>query len=147
MTCIAYRDGTLAADSLATAIHGYTTGHIRKIFELREGVLAGICGYAPHAFELLRWYEKGRPGAQPAAADPEHTGTLVVFRHEGANPLIFEGGYGQEEGFAPYWAYGSGAEIALGAMYREATAEQAVEAAIALHTACGGPIRVLRHKA
>ena len=45
---------------------------------------------------------------------------------------------------APYYAIGSGAHLALGAMWQGATAEQAVECAIALDIGCGGTVDVIR---
>lgn len=47
----------------------------------------------------------------------------------------------------PYYALGSGSAVALGAMQCGATAEQAVEAAIALDIYSGGPVRVLKQEA
>ena len=45
---------------------------------------------------------------------------------------------------APYYAIGAGSHLALGAMWKGATAEEAVECAIALETGCGGAIDVIR---
>ena len=146
MTVICYRDGVLASDSLAQSLYSTRSGTIQKIFDLEHGVFASTTGYAPAAQKLLHWYrsEGGHAGLteQPGAPDEEHIGCIQVFWPDGIE--IFEKGVRQIEATAPFHAYGAGREIALGAMWMGATAEQAVEAAIALHTSCGGPVQVLR---
>ena len=50
-------------------------------------------------------------------------------------PMRIEGGY---------WAIGSGAQAALGAMYMGATPEEAADVACAIDPFCGGPVTVER---
>lgn len=157
MTIIAYRDGILCADSQAQTAGDVRMGALSKIFDMTAdfglepghrfaGALAAICGYAPFATEVLDWIKRDCPGPQPVSPDDaEYGATVIVF--SAAGPItIYERGLSQAEAAGPFLAYGSGMEVAMGAMWMGASARKAVECAIALVTTCGGEIRELRRR-
>lgn len=137
MTTIAYRDGVLAADTLFTK-DGIRHGFGQKIFDAGSIGWFALMGFAPHAFRLRQWIEDGRQGEQPEGC--------VILVSPGGEIEIFEERGAQPEAGAPFHAYGSGEQIALGAMQAGATAEEAVLAAIAIDTQTGGEITVLRRE-
>jgi ATP-dependent HslUV protease subunit HslV len=143
VTTIAYRDGVLAADSLFTK-DGIVHGTGRKIFDLGDGRLLAIMGYGPHAYRLKTWIEAGCGGDQP----PGDAGAAVLFEPDG-RIRIFENGGEQPECDAAFHAYGSGEQIAMGAMgamAAGASAERAVQVATALCTQTGGEVHTLKRK-
>lgn len=143
MTVIAYRDGALAADSFMIS-GGGVIGSCMKIARNKKGDLAGAAGTAAYSFSFLKWFSNGERGKPPQAIrDNQYMDRGAVFRRSGVIE-IWEP-EGRFELTAPYYSLGSGKSEALGAMWMGATAEQAVEAAMALDQDCGGEIRVLRH--
>lgn len=149
MTTIAYRFGTLAADSLiSTSTH--RDGYCTKIIKNGPYLFAAT-GLWSLALGFLDWARAGLPpGCQPPMVIPGHDdddaqgfifcpdGEILIFGRRGISRkrLIPE---------ASYYAMGSGADYCYGAMAMGATAPQAVEAALIHETCSGGPIIVLRH--
>lgn len=138
MTTIAYRDGVLAADSRATH-NDIITGTAQKISALPNGDRVALLGARGEAETLREWYASGCGVAQPSTANA----ALVVIKTNGSIEL-FEDGHRQPTSDAAFYAWGTGAELALGAMLMGATAEQAVAAAIERDIYSGGEVRVLR---
>lgn len=144
MTTIAYKDGVLAADSLATR-NGAREGLSVKI--LRRGpLLAGATGSADFAKAFRDWFARGCKGDCPPMGDPDKNWgegfiimpdeRLVVF----GPAATWESG-GLHDGTG---AWGSGGEFARGAMAAGATAEEAVAAACRFDIHSGGQIITLR---
>ena len=141
VTCIVYSAGTLAADSLTT--HAASrVGGVRKITRGPSGAMAGAAGDTALCHDFLSQVEAG---------------TLKDFdidgREDGFNGLLVtpDGMLHRVGPRGTVWpidaacaAIGSGMDIALGALHMGATAQQAVEAAIAIDTGCGGPVQVER---
>lgn len=140
MTIIAWRDGIVAADSLATSDDVVTSRKFKKIRRMADGRVAAMMGAAVGAQEILRWIEGGEVGEQPRF-EGEKSATVVVIGPEG---LTSYDEYGKELiSEAPYRAFGCGRDLALGAMAAGATAEEAVRAACEHSVYCGGEITVL----
>lgn len=144
MTTIAYRDGVLAADTQITC-GGTVDGWAQKAFR-KGSILYATSGGSGLGSKFRAWLEGGMEGEAPdlkaEGADEAHGyifpgGDRVVWRYNDT----------WASHIAPFFAYGSGAEIALGAMIRGATAEEAVKAAITRDTNSGGEITVLTHGA
>jgi hypothetical protein len=144
MTTIALRDGILAADS-QTVRNDMITGRIGKILRLDLG--RGFVSGAGDLASLTAWRDWcdsmlcGR--SQPAPKFENFAGILIgghktrgVWRHENASGL-----YPVE--VAPYYAWGSGSQFAMGAMHAGANAVQAVLAAISLDPWTGGSIQTV----
>lgn len=142
MTVVCFRDGILCADRLVTASYGGRVGHRSKIFRTStEGNHYGFSGPIGAAAIFTRWLAEG--GALKDAPDlDEHQAIEIrsgnrVALSSGKKPVFIEVE-------APFYAIGSGWQLALGAMEMGATAEQAVEVAIRHDEGCGGQIDVIR---
>lgn len=139
MTTIAYRDGVVAADTLITA-NGMRAGEMAKIMR-RGRLLVGFAG-ASRNFEAFRnWLSAGMPGSFKSE------GGNVFILAPGFPPIVWGDGDTPWRETAETWALGSGEAAAMGAMQVGASAERAVQAAIALDVNCGGKITVLRRNA
>jgi len=133
MTTIAYRDGVMAADS-HVGCNGVRSGTARKVFEHDGGAIAGSGSFG----EVLRFKDWIVAGADEDARPELKESNLIWFRRDGsfieydpAGSLSFE---------APFYAIGSGREIAIGAMAAGATAEEAVRIASDWDSETGGEI-------
>lgn len=144
MTTIAYRDDVIAADTQVTC-GGTIDGWVQKAFR-KGGLLYATSGSSGLGDGFLSWVAGGMKGDAPSLrgekGDDAHGylfpgGDRVVWRYDNVWATHY----------APFFAYGSGAEIALGAMIAGATAEEAVRAAAERDTATGGEITVLRRAA
>lgn len=136
MTTIAYRDGVLAADSLATDDSGSIQVH--KALILPNGDVAGGCGDLNEVTQALHWLSKGRRGRAPAM-----TNACILYTVNGVAHLAGGGWPGvQVKGFA---AIGSGAQGAMVAMKLGLSAADAVAAVSGVDHCTGGEIEVLTY--
>lgn len=142
MTIIAYRDGVLAADTAIVAGDTMLPDCIVKIVKDR-GSLAGAAGSATYNHAFLAWFLGHELGEPPTPVKDDglfDIGIIVrpdgtIERHEPGGKFVIT---------PVYYAVGSGEDVALGAFFAGADAEQACAAAIAHDTSCGGKITVLR---
>ena len=140
MTTIAYKDGVLAADS-ATSGDGIVVGHRRKIERIR-GQLVGAAGPIEEAEAFREWLKRGgRDKDRPEGLEDEFAG--IVVERDGR---VVEYGkrlipFGYE---APFYAIGSGAAIATGAMAAGSTATEAVKIACRFDHYSEEPVHTLR---
>ncbi len=145
MTTVAFKDGQLAADTLANS-NGNRICHVTKIYE-RNGVLIAGSGSLAQCQRFWDWARTGMKG-EPPAHDEEHgyEGALIWDDHI----LLFTPIGIIRRPTAPFWATGSGWELAMGAMAAGATAREAVEIAaeVDLHTGytAEGGITVLHQR-
>lgn len=136
MSVVAWDGSTVAADRQMT--NGNRVGIARKIWRLDDGtVIAGTGGLA-QTIVLLRWYIAGHdaagwPERQQLADDWSR---LIVFPPDG-EPFMYEQECCQIPVQAAFEAWGSGGELAVGAMSFGATARQAVEIACRFDATCG----------
>lgn len=138
MTTIAYANGVLAADSLAT--DDACALHVRKIIRLPKGDMAGGAGELNEVVQALSWLAGGSDGDPPTIA-----GSHILFTEAGVPHLASCGWPGIAlKGAA---AIGSGAQGALVAMRLGYGAKAAVEAVAGIDTATGGEIDVLVYQA
>ncbi|USN15553.1 nucleophile aminohydrolase [Brevundimonas phage vB_BpoS-Kikimora] len=138
MTTIAYRDGVLASDSLVT-MNGIREGSAVKI-ESHRGVLFGGVGTWAAVVSFMAWVRKGAHGRCPMeSSGAESTGFIIA---PSGHAVLFSE-YGSLTVDRPYFALGSGRELALGAMAAGATASEAVHCALEYDIYSGGPVRVL----
>ncbi len=142
MTTIAWDGRTLAADTLGT-ISGFRSQFPTEKIVSRGSMAFGLTGYGGLINAWIEWYQAG---ADPANT-PKHgfsdndTGNFIVFRDGVALVFSHLCPYPLKEG-AP-WGWGSGGEVALGAMLHGATAEQAVAHAMSRDTRSGGAIQTI----
>lgn len=147
MTTIAYRDGVLAADTRLGA-GSMRTGRMIKAVALSGGGMAAACGRAVYIRAFLD-YALSLPFGMidgihvpPEAASADGDEGLIVATD--GQVTLFEEGFGRFVLDAPFYATGSGARFAMGAMQVGADAIRAIEAAIALDANSGGDITVVR---
>lgn len=140
MTTIAYRDGVLASDTRAYAGQSQPIGNKQKIYRIKDGSAFGVSTPQPGLSEAIRdWFaECKHPDHEPALNGDAGFDMLeitkdghVYFYHNSFRPT------GPLS--ADYFAIGSGAEYALGAMAAGASAADAVAAA-GFHDVWTGPI-------
>lgn len=140
MTTIAYRDGILAADGRVTCDGLILTDTCKKITRLSDGALFTLCGVDTLEQRIIQWLEEDDD--KPI---PKGKGFCAILVDTDG---VLETYNGRGEGFAPsygeFQAYGSGCEVAYGAMEMGASAKEAVEAAIKRNAFSGGAIQVER---
>ena len=142
MTVIAYRDGVLAADTLA--VRGDSKiGHMVKIAKAPDGRLGAAGGDAGVGAAWLAWVAGGFDGDRPLGkSDDKYVDMGIVVELDGAM-TVYEGTMMPFTITGPYFAIGCGSPEAMGAMHAGASAVQAVEAAIAHDVHCGGCVMTL----
>lgn len=142
MTTIAYRDGVMAADTMVNS-GGVILGSNRKIVRNKAGELAGGAGAASVIESFLRWFMDGEKKAiwPELTSGPNFTDVVLVVREDGA--LEVYDGFGMHPITAPYYALGSGEDVAFGALFMGATPFDAVRAAMAHDCRTGGQVDVL----
>lgn len=142
MTTIAYRDGVLAGDTQITCgatIDGWT----QKVF--RKGpILYATTGCSGLGDAFRAWVEGGLVGDAPAMKREGDDAEASGYIFPGGDRVVWRYNSVWASHRAPFFAYGSGAEIALGAMLAGASAEEAVKLAAERDTNTGGEITVLK---
>lgn len=146
MTTVAYRAGVLAADSLSVIGETRVPERCQKVFYLANGGAVAIGGYYSCLLDFVRWLgtaAEGRdPGERPALGEHDFVvhltaAGLVEVYEDGADAYRFDG---------TYMAWGSGADIALGAMFEGASAEKAIKAAAHFNINTGLPVQFFKLK-
>lgn len=140
VTVIAWDGHTLAADSQAT-VDNETIAQVRKIHVLGDGSALSFSGLMEEGLVLKQWYENGAcPDRYPSFQTQDNRGptTLVVASRDAL--IMF-----REQPVAipiemPYWAWGTGAQFALGALARGADACEAVRVACQFSPWCELPV-------
>jgi hypothetical protein len=136
VTTIAYRDGVLAADTLCTA-NGLRDDYATKIW--RHGkVLIGGAGSRALCLKFRDWVVGGMEDDCPIQDNDDANGILVT-----PVGVVCWSASGPWPVSSPFYALGSGYQVAMGAMQVGATAEQAVEAALRWDTGSGGEVHTL----
>ena len=124
MTCIAWDGKTLAVDSAGTA--GAIQMRVKKWRRLKDGTVLAVAGSLAKGGEMMDWYEAGAiPDLFP---DSDQEATLVVavpgkgikeYEDSSAATLVVDQ--------TKVWAWGSGGEVAIGAMLAGKSARVAVK--------------------
>jgi len=140
MTIICYRDGVMAADtaSFISRHEARIPGNTTKIYRLSDGSLFGGAGKSLDIQKVRDWIENGRHGPLPSDVD-----ATCLWVWGNGRPFIIDGNY-IEEFDGPFFAIGSGGSAALGAMWADKSAEEAVRIAMLVDPYCGGKIGILR---
>lgn len=131
MTTIAYRDGVMVADSRGYAGTAAPIGIKRKIHRLENGTLIGIsCSVSGGSQEVLDWLMGGQVGEISEKTKARFTALVV---HPGGEVEMFiDNDHSTGPLTAGYYAIGTGAEYAMGAMAAGCEAHDAVLIAISL---------------
>lgn len=144
MTTIAYRDGVLAADTLATWGKVKVDQKCQKLWKLRDGSLVGGSGAYNQvctAVEILKTIldkreQKDLPAFKLKDAD------LLFVSANGGGVFLFARGW-EDISHLPYFAIGHGRDFALAAMDAGASATEAVKIAIDRDVYTGGRVKSL----
>lgn len=135
MTCIAYRNGVMAADTLVcVGSIKYCFAH--KILKTRAGWLVGVAGDMTNLSTIFDWAQGGFKKAELELTDDV---AAIIVDPEG-NVWIIDVHRRRIPVHGPYFAEGGAGHIALGAMAMGAGAEQAVEIAMRHSTVTGGEV-------
>ena len=142
MTTIVYRDGVMAADSrvtITTEAGGARVGRCEKLYRVK-GCIIGTAGESAPGLVFIDWYKAGRKNDKVPEAlilgSADFT-ALVLTPHG-----LFE--YDRwcrgEKILNKFYAIGSGAKAALGAMHMGANAIRAVRIACEIDPYSSPPI-------
>lgn len=127
MTTVAYKDGVLAADRRVTF------GAVKDAFSTKiargQNGLIGVAGALTLSRRALRWFVEGETSERPAFSLGDKIAQAIIVRPSGALEFHDDAGWAQIETSQPYYALGTGAEFAYGAMASGASAVEAVEIA------------------
>lgn len=150
MTCIAYKDGVIAADTQET----FGTRKIKtagKVFRVPSGPNKGhwLCmsGASFVGQKLVEWYSDPKNKELPiVAADPDDDEAITEFLVITPDRKIYLlNETGAKVPFQmPFYAIGSGGDYAMGAMRRGASAAEAVRIACEFDSYCSLPLHVHR---
>lgn len=139
MTCIAYRDGVMAADTEMSI--GDIKSRCDKIAK-KKGHLIGMCGTAcPPLATFLEAFTKRDEEARKLMNGYSFSCLVVTPKGElqvWDEKLVFE------PLKVPFYALGCGGAVALGAMEMGASARRAVGVAIKWSVSVSGPVTTLR---
>lgn len=141
MTTIAYRDGVMAGDSRAYSGNRAPIGNKVKVERLRDGTLLGVSSTVPGGAETVRRWWDDRDLDLPSAF------SLLAVKPNGDVYYASDTPHLSGPLRAPFFAIGSGNELALGAMEMGAAAVEAVRAAAKHDPWTGLPIYAVRHDA
>lgn len=144
MTTIAFKGGVLAADTLSTR-NGNREGVVIKIAK-RGSLLAGASGCSALGKTFRDWFMTGCKGSAPYMGDPEKNWAegFIIMPCNGLVSFGPAATWAEKGMYGGFNAWGSGADLAIGAMISGASAEEAVRAAIVRDTNSGGEVTVLR---
>jgi hypothetical protein len=152
MTCVVFKDGILASDSQLVSRSWTCVGDFKKIgTHTVDGVTYGYgaTGETAYCQKFSDWIHSpafalwlsdgsGHPNLEPAGKDEVCTG--ILFKPDGSC-VRFEGNYPPFTLRAPFYAFGSGDALAMGAMAAGATAHEAVEIACKFDVLSNGPVQ------
>jgi len=137
MTTIAVKNGIMAGDKLCA--WGSTPAPTTKIF-IHEGLLVGVAGDKDNAEAFKKWLFAGMPSTEkPIFKNDDFT---AIIAGVGIITQYNTGLFAHVVGL-PFWAAGSGADYALGAMAFGASAAEAVAIASTLDINTGLGVDVI----
>jgi ATP-dependent protease HslVU (ClpYQ) peptidase subunit len=138
MTTIAFKDGILAADSQET--HGEMPVFCRKIYRHNHGWMA-VAGESMPALVMTAWWQAGHKDEEkPEFADDA---SFVCLIHDGGQLFVIDRDCVALRILLEdprFFAIGTGADLAMGAMAAGAGAAEAVRLACKLDINSGLPV-------
>lgn len=142
MSVVTYRDGVMAADSRAYGGNWQASpGQKTKIHQLEDGTRVGVTSAAVGQPErVVAWLRAGAIPEKWGSGDV--LSSMLLVKPDGGVYLSRDSLYFAGPIHCEYYAIGSGADFALGAMAMGASAERAVEVACSLDPHCGAPVHV-----
>jgi hypothetical protein len=139
MTVIAYRDGVMVADTEMSI--GNVKSRCLKIAK-KNGHLIGLCGAeCPPLATFVSAFGKKDDETKKALSGFKFTALVVTPKGE---MQLWDPSMTFEPLQTPFYAIGSGGEVAMGAMEMGASSRRAVLAAIKWASQVSGPMTTLR---
>jgi hypothetical protein len=147
MSIIAFDGKTIAADTLS--VHYDVKQPAQKLFHHpHKNIAIAFTGHHANGLLMMEWYLEGAKRDNfPSCQSTDNWARLIVFmKEETAHPngtrtsKIVTSEYEQSPHPLPSrgpWAWGSGRDVALGALEMGADARQAVAVACKYYTTCG----------
>jgi 20S proteasome alpha/beta subunit len=135
MTVIAWDGKSLAADRQAD--DGGIKANVTKIVRLPSGIILATSGTYWHMQYFIQWVSSGCIEEKWPDFQKDEKGFSELIVAEKGRVKLFDQGalpYFLED---PFFAWGSGAKFAMGAMAMGATAKEAVEITNRFSTSCG----------
>ena len=144
MSVVAWDGKTLAADRQAT--NADMRVKVSKAMRLQSGSIAAFTGDLEQGLILVRWYQDGAcrdkwPAFQRSS---DWTRLIIADRYDQSSSvvLIYEKEPEPQTFDERFMAWGSGRDLAMGAMAMGADAKRAVEIASMYNVYCGGGVDV-----
>lgn len=140
MTTVAYRKGVLAADSQATDAQVWRTRKIERVNTSAGELLVGWCGevFAAHVF--MEWLKNDK-NRKPDIGNEDFEAIVIA---QTGRVTIWNQSLVPWRPRGPFFAIGSGAKAALGAMHAGKGALEAVKIACKIDPYSSGPIHSLK---
>jgi hypothetical protein len=127
MTTIVYRNGVLAGDMLATDGDIKLPGSFKKVFKNKKGWIWGCCGTGGPICDFDRWMMEYCPETLPNRNIPKSGDyEAIVVDPKGNVYDVSKGWVELQPSDMRFFAIGSGAAAAYGALWHGATAVEAV---------------------
>lgn len=139
MTVIAWDGKIIASDRLAEM--GGLCHEVSKLRRVEDGLILGWTGSTGHGLAIANWYTSGADQEKwPAFQKTDDWARLIVFQllHDKSVKVVsFERTPEPQLVMAAPFAWGCGAELAMGALAMGADAIMAVQIASKYHPYCG----------
>lgn len=142
MTSIAFKGGTLAADTQVNSGNHCPCGHIDKIGRTKDGHLWAFAGSTQFQEACASWANGDRTGPLPSWGDDD-AGVFILIHKNGTVREWWGGGW-LETRCPDGFAWGSGEKVLRGAMLAGASAKKAVEIACVVDPQSGGEVQTLK---
>lgn len=151
MAIIAYKDGIMASDSNGSSFNNLfeditgiqmPVGEFRKIIKTSNGSLIGCVGNEKNCKEYLEW--EGLDSNSIWSNGDRHFKSIIVHP-DSKYYVISNSGVKTYQELDDFIAIGSGADLAIGAMYKNATAMEAAKIAIKYNDDCNGLINTVQN--
>lgn len=138
MSVVAYDGRVLAADRIGIC-GDVKTHNSPKIVRLHTGAVVAWTGTHIYGRIMADWYARGAVAEDwPSFQRTDEWVCLVVY--DKGSCFFYETEPLVVPVESPYWAWGSGQEVALGVLYAGGGAEMAVQAACDHCLTCGGGV-------
>lgn len=141
MTTIAYKDGIMVADSLVWA-QGRIEGYCKKIL-VTERIVCGCTGTLV-GMRNFHDFIQGNEYDKEIIKMDEHAFDAIVVDRTTGEVTMYDGCTIPEKYTADFFAFGSGALLAKGAMLMGASATEAVIQATKIDLATGGELQIVK---
>jgi hypothetical protein len=142
MTVLAFDGKVFAADRQSQS--GDLISRVCKIRRLPNGDVIAWSGAIENGLAMAQWYEAGAdPSLFPASQKMDDWSRLVVVPKKG-RPFVFEQLPVRQMILDSRWAFGSGRDVAMGALEMGADAVRAVKIASKLCSSCGLGVQSFR---